>query len=197
MDRRRQLAPKVVGKDRLSRKEESGWKRPDLLWESSLTSSSTETQPFLSGMWTLGNKSSRIFVVCLTKLFSSIFDFLPLRSTWVCYLCVQGSLSCLWSSTKATHQVSFMLEVKRSLKLFLQVLCATLAWPVQGNGLSSALPRAELGPVWLVSLTGLTDGAWQFKFSRKKSLIWSSRIFTPPLGGIKVLSTMRGNQTPR
>jgi hypothetical protein len=62
--------------------------------------------------------------------FSSIFDLLPLRSTWVCYLCVQGSLPCLWSSTKATHQVWFVLEVKRCLKLFLQVLCATLVWPM-------------------------------------------------------------------
>jgi hypothetical protein len=30
-------------KDPLSVKEESGWKRPGLLWELSLTSSSTET----------------------------------------------------------------------------------------------------------------------------------------------------------
>jgi hypothetical protein len=27
--------------------------------------------------------------------FSSILHLLPLRSTWVCYLCVQGSLLCL------------------------------------------------------------------------------------------------------
>jgi hypothetical protein len=31
-------------------------------------------------------------VVCLSKLLSSIFDLLPRRSTWVCYLCVHGSL---------------------------------------------------------------------------------------------------------
>jgi hypothetical protein len=82
--------------------------------------------------------------------FSSIFDLLPLRSTWVCYLCVQGSLPCLWSSTKATRQVWFVLEVKRSLKLFLQVLCGSLVWPVEGNGLSSATCWAESG-------TGLTS----------------------------------------
>jgi hypothetical protein len=55
--------------------------------------------------------------------FSSILHLLPLRSTCVCYLCVQGSLPCLCSSTKATHQVQFMLEVKMCLKLFLQVFC--------------------------------------------------------------------------
>jgi hypothetical protein len=58
MARRHKLAPKVVvssgkfvrvvilplcGKDHLSGKEESGGKRPDLLWEVSLTSSSMET----------------------------------------------------------------------------------------------------------------------------------------------------------
>jgi hypothetical protein len=45
-------------------------------------------------------------------------------------------------------------------------------WPV---------PPAEQhqGPVWPVSLTGLTGDAWQFKFSGTKSLIRSSRLFTP------------------
>jgi hypothetical protein len=70
--------------------------------------------------------------------FSRTFDLLSLRSTWVCYLCVQGSLSCLWSSTKPTHQVWVMLKVKRSLKLFLQVLCATPVWPVLDNDLTDA-----------------------------------------------------------
>jgi hypothetical protein len=68
--------------------------------------------------------------------FSTTFDLLSLRSTWVCYLCVQGSLPCLWSSTKVTPQVWFMLEVKRCLKLFLQVLCSIPAWPVRLTGLT-------------------------------------------------------------
>jgi hypothetical protein len=72
----------------------------------------------------------------LIVVFSSIFDLLPLRSTWMCYLCLQGSLPCLWSSTKATHQVWFMLEVKRCLKLFLQGLYATPVWPVRHTGLT-------------------------------------------------------------
>jgi hypothetical protein len=81
--------------------------------------------------------------------FSSILHLLPLRSTWVCYLCVQGSLPCLWSSTKPTHQVWFVLEVKRCLKLFLQVLCATLVWPVGSTGLTGVTCEVQC-------LTGLT-----------------------------------------
>jgi hypothetical protein len=111
-------------------------------------------------------------VVCLSKLFSSVFDLLPLRSTWVCYLCVQGSLSYLWSSTKVTHQVWFVLEVKRSLKLFLQVLCGSPVWPVEGNILTGAT-------CWAEPATGVTGDAWQFKFSGMKSFSRSSRIFTP------------------
>jgi hypothetical protein len=84
--------------------------------------------------------------------FSSIIDLLPLRSTWVCYLCVQGLLPCLWSYTKATHQVWFVLEVKRCLKLFLQVLCATPAWPVKVTGLTGVTCEVPC-------LTGLTGRA--------------------------------------
>jgi hypothetical protein len=87
--------------------------------------------------------------------FSSIFDLLLLRSTWVCYLCVLGSLHCLWSSTKATHQLWFVLEVKRSLKLFLQVLCGSPVWPVNGQGLTGATCWAALG-------TGLTGQPHRF-----------------------------------
>jgi hypothetical protein len=112
-------------------------------------------------------------VVCFSKLFSSVFDLLPLWSTWVCYLRVQGSLPFLWSCTKVTHQVWFVLEVKRSLKLFLQVLCATPVWPVLGNGLIGASCEAK-------SVTSLTGGHLQFKFSGKKSLSWLSRLFNPP-----------------
>jgi hypothetical protein len=179
-------------KDRLSGKKGSGWKRPDLLWEFSLTSSSTETYPFLSGRWTSGNKSLHLFVVCLSKLFSSIFDLLPLRSTWVCYLCVQRSLPCLWSSTKATHQVWIVLEVKRSLKLFMHVLCGPrpTVYPVEGNGLTGATCWAEPG-------TGLTgqphrSDRWRLavqvlgdvKFKSVESPIH------PHLGDIKVLSAL-------
>jgi hypothetical protein len=81
--------------------------------------------------------------------FSSIFDLLPLRSTWVSYLCAQGSLPCLWSSTKTTHQVWFMLEVKRCLKLLLKVLCATPVWPVTRTGLTGVICEVQC-------LTGLT-----------------------------------------
>jgi hypothetical protein len=62
-----------------------------------------------------------------------------------------------------------MLEVKRSLKLFLQVLWATRVWPVQDNDLTGVNLWAELGPVLLVYPTSLTSGVWQFKFSGKKS----------------------------
>jgi hypothetical protein len=123
----------------------------------------------------------------------------------MCYLCVSGSLPCLWSSTKVTHQVWFVLEVKSSLKLFLQVLYATLVWTVLGNGLTGASWEAE-------SVTGLTGqhhlsdrwtltvqvfGEEKFKLDRwtltvqvfgEESLSWSSRLFNPPPGNIKVLS---------
>jgi hypothetical protein len=112
--------------------------------------------------------------------FSSIFDFLPLRSTWVCYLCVRGSLPCLWSSTTATHQVWFVLEVKRCLKLFLQVLCATPAWPVR----LTSLTGVSYGVRCLTCLTGHhhRSDRWNTISSSvqgRKSLIWSSRLFTP------------------
>jgi hypothetical protein len=94
--------------------------------------------------------------------FSSFFYLLPLWSTWVCYSCVQGSLPCLWSSRKATYQVWFVIEVKRSLKLFLQVLCATPVWPVPPV-------RPSKRPVWPVTTTDLTGGHWQLKFSGTKS----------------------------
>jgi hypothetical protein len=127
-------------------------------------------------------------VVCLSKLFSRTFDLLPLRSTWVCYLCMQGSLPCLWSSTKATHQGWFVLEVKRSLKLFLQVLCATPVWPVIPTGLTGALCESQ----WAIDLTGYhhrsdwwTLTAQVFGEEKFKSVVSPIR---PPLGDIKVLS---------
>jgi hypothetical protein len=51
--------------------------------------------------------------------FSSIIDLLPLRSAWVCYLCVQGSLPC------CDHLQRSLTKFGSCLKLFLQVLCAT------------------------------------------------------------------------
>jgi hypothetical protein len=121
--------------------------------------------------------------------FSSILHLLPLRSTWVCYLCVQGSLSCLWSSTKATHQVRFVQEFKRCLKSLLQVFYATPVWPVRRTGLTGVTCEVQC-------LTGRTghhhrSDRWSTVSSSiwgRKSLIWSSRLFTPPLGDIKVLS---------
>jgi hypothetical protein len=82
--------------------------------------------------------------------FSSILHLLPLRSTWVCYLCVQGSLPCVWSSTKATHQVWFVLEVERCLKLFLQVLCAIPVWLVKRTSLTGVTCVVQ----YLTGLTG-------------------------------------------
>jgi hypothetical protein len=64
-----------------------------------------ETNPHLS------------FVVCLTRLISSIFTLLPLDLLGCACLWVQGSLPCLWSSTGATQELRFLLEVKRSLEL--------------------------------------------------------------------------------
>jgi hypothetical protein len=112
--------------------------------------------------------------------FSSIFDLLPLRSTWMCYLCVQGSLSCLLSSTKATHQVWFVLEVKRCLKLFFAgALCYT--------GLTGEVHQSDWCLMWSPVLDWSDRSSppvWpvvhcQLKCSGRKSLIWSSRIFTP------------------
>jgi hypothetical protein len=84
--------------------------------------------------------------------FSSILHLLPLQSTWVYYLCVQGSSPCLYSSTKAIHQVQFVLEVKRCLKLFLQVFCTTPVWPVRYTGRTGVTCEVQC-------LTGLTGGA--------------------------------------
>jgi hypothetical protein len=96
-------------------------------------------------------ETNHCFFVWFASLscFSSIIDLLPLWSTWVCYLCVQRSLPCLWSSTKATHQVWFVLKVNRCLKLFLQVLCATPIWPVRRTGLTGVSYEVQC-------VTGLT-----------------------------------------
>jgi hypothetical protein len=121
--------------------------------------------------------------------FSSTFDLLPLRSTGVCYLCVQGSLHCLWSSTNATRNVWFVLEVKRSWKLSLQVLCATLVWPVIRTGLTGASCEGH----WVTGLTSHhhRSDRWAlttqvFGEEKLKSII---SPINPPLGVIKVLST--------
>jgi hypothetical protein len=128
-------------------------------------------------------KTNHYFFVWFDSLscVSSIFDLLPLRSTWVCYLCVQGSLPCLWSSTKVTHQVRFVLEVKRCLKLFLQVFCATPVWPVRRTGLTGVTCEVQC-------LTGLTGGALsaQVFWGKKFNLVVTP--IHPPLGDIKVLS---------
>jgi hypothetical protein len=127
-------------------------------------------------------------VVYLSKLFSSIFDLLSLRSTWLCYLCVQESLPCLWSSSKVTHQVWFILEVKMSLKMFLQVLCGTPVWPVQGNGLTGATCWAELG----TDRTGQSHQSDRWRLAvqvfRDKKFKLVVMPVHPPLGDIKVLS---------
>jgi hypothetical protein len=115
--------------------------------------------------------------------FSSIIDLLLLRSTWVCYLCVQGSLPYLWSSTKATHQVWFVLKVKRCLKLFLQVLCATLAWPVRLTGLTGVSCEVQC-------LTGLTGGTLSAQVFGEKEFNLVVMPIHPPLGDIKVLSSL-------
>jgi hypothetical protein len=112
--------------------------------------------------------------------FSSINDLLPLWSTWVCYLGVQGSLSCLWSSTKSAHQVWFVLEIKRCLKLFLQVLCATPAWPVSPV-------KSSAWPIWPVITTGLTGGTLSAQVFREKEFNLVVTPIQPPLGDIKVL----------
>jgi hypothetical protein len=98
--------------------------------------------------------------------FSSILHLLPLRSTWVCYLCVQGSLPCLCSSTKATHQVQFVLEVKRCLKLFLQVFCATPVLLVGHTGLTGVACGVQC-------LTGLTGHHHRSdRWSTVSSSVW-------------------------
>jgi hypothetical protein len=48
----------------------------------------------------------KYLVVCLSKLFSSIFDFLPLRSTRVCYLvCMDHNAACDHLSRSLTSLV--------------------------------------------------------------------------------------------
>jgi hypothetical protein len=130
-----------------------------------------------------------VWFVSLSCL-SSIFDLLPLRSTWVYYLCVQGSLPYLGSFTKDTHKVWFVLEVKRCLKFFLQVLCATQVWPVRRTGLTGASCEAQ----WATGLTGhhhrsdrWTLPAQVFGDENFKSVV--SPIH--PLDDMKVLSVMR------
>jgi hypothetical protein len=51
-------------------------------------------------------------------LISSTFTFLPLDLLRCACLWVQGSLPCSWSSTGATQEFKFVLEVKRRLELF-------------------------------------------------------------------------------
>jgi hypothetical protein len=102
--------------------------------------------------------------------FSSILHLLPLLSTWVCYLCVQGSLPCLWSSTNATHQVQFVLEVKRCLKSLLQVFCATPVWPVRCTDLTGVTCEVQC-------LTGLTGHHHRSdRWSTVSSSIWGERV---------------------
>jgi hypothetical protein len=102
--------------------------------------------------------------------FSSILHLLLLRSTWVCYLCVQGSLPYLCSSTKDTHQVQFVLEVKRCLKLFLQVFCTTPVWPVRRTSLTGVTCEVQC-------LTGLTGHRHRSdRWSTASSSIWGKRV---------------------
>jgi hypothetical protein len=119
--------------------------------------------------------------------FSSVSHLLQLWSTWVCYLCVQGSLPYLWSST-ATHQVRFVLEVKRCLKLFLQVFSATPVWLVRHTGLTGVTCEVQCLTDLTVTTTGLTGGALSTQvFGEKKFNLVVTPIH-PPLGDIKVLS---------
>jgi hypothetical protein len=137
------------GKDCLSIKEESDWKRTGL-WESSFQAPQRrrslslvgcelrETNPCVS-LWFASLSWFLAYLICF------YFDLLG------CAICVlQGSLPYLWSSTKATHQVWFVPEVKRSLKLILQVLCGSLVWPMEDNGLIGAT-------CWAAPVTGLTN----------------------------------------
>jgi hypothetical protein len=87
----------------------------------------------------------------------------------------------LWSFAKDTHPVWFMLEVKRCLKLFLQVLCATPAWP-------ASLVKSSAWPVWPVITTGLTSGTLSDQVFGEKEFNLVVTPIHPPLGDINILS---------
>jgi hypothetical protein len=82
-----------------------------------------------------------------------------------------------------------VLEVKRCLKLFWKVLCATPVWPVRGTGLTGVTCEVQCP-------TDLTGHHHRFdRWSAVSSSIWGERVligrlaYSPPtLGDIKVLS---------
>jgi hypothetical protein len=169
------------GKDRLSGKEESGWNIPDLLWESSLTSSSTETQHFLSG------GELREINPCISLWFASLSYFLAYLicfcfdllggATCVCrghYLAYDHlprpltKFGSCWKSRGAWSYFCRFSVVHRSNR------CRATVWP---------MPPAEQSqrPIWLVTL-----GSSRFGDEKFKLVVMSIH---PPLGDIKVLST--------
>jgi hypothetical protein len=121
--------------------------------------------------------------------YSSILNLLRFQSTWVCYLCVQGSLPCLWSSTKVTQSL-----VRARNQEVLEVVYAGALCYTDLIGEAHRSDRWHLGSPVLDRSDRSSPPVWpvehcQLKCSGRKSLIWSSRLFTPFLGDIKVLST--------
>jgi hypothetical protein len=130
-------------KDRLSGKEESGWRDPTCCGKVSLQAPCER--------WTSGNKyflthCGFASLSCfLAYLICFRFDLLG-----VLFVCA-GITPCLWLSTKTTHQVWFVLDKEGAWSCFCRV----------SDRSDRCLVRAEL-------VTGLTSDAWRFKFSGKK-----------------------------
>jgi hypothetical protein len=108
-----------------------------------------ETNPCIS-LWLASLSCFLAYLICFR------FDQLGC-ATCVCYFITLPVIICQGYSPCLVRARS-----KRSLKLFLQVLCATPVWPVPPMKLST-------GQVWPVTTTVLTSGYWQLKFSGMKS----------------------------
>jgi hypothetical protein len=108
------------------------------------------------------------FLVCLTSWFLAYL--LCFCSIYLCIF-VFECRDHLWSSTEATQELWFVLEVKRSLSCVLQVHCVEAVKPpplCSGHqGRSNRLVKT----VW-------PRVPEKFEF-RVESFIWSIRIFTP------------------
>jgi hypothetical protein len=150
MARHHRIAPKVVvssgkfvraailplrGKDRLNGNEESGWKRPDLLWEKSFTSSSTET---VSGELRETNPHLS-FVVSLICFDLYHIYFASAQSTWVCLSLSVGIITLLVIIYRSYSRTQVRARSQEKTWVVLQVY-----WPGRSNR-----PRTRSNrPMW-------------------------------------------------
>jgi hypothetical protein len=80
---------------------------------------------------------------CISLWFASLSCFLAYLICFrfdllECATCVCRAHYLAYDHLQGHHQVWFVLEIKRSLKLFLKVLCGSPVGPVEGNGLTDA-----------------------------------------------------------